>query len=89
MRKIMMFLIVLILIGITGCVQKGVEEKGAGVTPAVTSPTPTPTQTPTPAVNVTPEVSPTVPIEDLNSTIQEIETLMNELKEIENISFNI
>ena len=75
-RWITLLLVFFLTFGLLGCAQK--EE--TKVTPTTVK-TPTPTQ-----VQVTPEVTPTV---DVNSTIEEIENLINELKELENISFNI
>ena len=73
-----LILVFFLTVGLLGCAQKETAE--TKVTTAKT-PTPTPTQ-----VQVTSGVTPTV---DINSTIEEIENLINELNEIENINFNL
>ena len=78
-RWIALILVFFLTVGLLGCAQKETAE--TKVTTTAKTPTPTPTQ-----VQVTPGVTPTV---DINSTIEEIENLINELNEIENINFNL
>jgi len=79
MKKLLPFFILILAACLLGCAQKEVK-------PMPTETTVTPTTPPETTPVTTPAVTPTV---DINTTIEDIESLMNELKELENIDFNL
>jgi hypothetical protein len=80
-KKLLPFFILILAACLLGCAQK--EEKPM---PTETAVTPTQTTPPETIPVTTPAVTPTI---DINTTIEDIESLMNELKELENIDFNL
>ncbi|WP_457549516.1 hypothetical protein [Archaeoglobus sp.] len=76
MKRWAVLILILVALGMLGCSQKGVTE-----TKVTTTKTPTHAQT-----SVTSKVTPTVSV---NTTIEDVENLINGLKELENINFSL
>ena len=75
MRRALVLLLLLGLI-VLGCAQPHVRTNKPTAPPSTPKPIPKPTKTP-------------VQIEDINKTLTDVNELLNELQNIENVSFNL